>query len=130
VDNSAALTNLSQPLPGQVGDPGLWERFKSSGVFGSSSIDPKTGARLTDQGWGMPALQAGLGLFNAWMGMKQYGLAKDSFNENKRQFGLNFDAQKQTTNSALEDRQRARVASNPSAYQSVGDYMAQNGIRG
>ncbi len=62
--------------------------------------------------------------------MKQYNLAKDTLNENKRQFGLNWDAQKATVNSQLEDRQRARVASNPSAYQSVSAYMDQNRIKG
>lgn len=86
--------------------------------------------RMTDMGVGMPALQAASGLFNAYMGMKQYGLYKDQLQESKKQFALNYDAQRQTTNSALEDRQRARVASNAGAYQSVGEYMDQNGIRG
>ena len=60
--------------------------------------------------------------------MKQYGLAKKTLEENKRQFQMNYDAQKQSTNTRLEDRQRARVASNSGAYQSVGDYMAANKI--
>lgn len=85
---------------------------------------------VTQQGWGMPALAVGQGLMNAWLGMKQYGLAKQTLEENKRQFQLNYDAQAKTTNSALEDRQRARVASNAGAYQSVGDYMSQNRIGG
>jgi outer membrane murein-binding lipoprotein Lpp len=63
------------------------------------------------------------------MGMKQYGLAKDTLAANKAQFERNFEAQRRTTNAALEDRQRARVASNPGAYQSVGDYMDQNQVR-
>lgn len=91
-----------------------------------SSYDPMTG--MTQQGWGMPALGAAQGIFNAYMGMKQYGLYKDQLAESKRQFGLNYSAQRQTTNAALEDRQIARVASNPTAYQSVGDYMAKNSI--
>lgn len=61
--------------------------------------------------------------------MKQYGLAEDAFKENQRQFNINYAAQKSLTNSQLEDRQRARVASNPTGYQSVGDYMNQNGIK-
>jgi hypothetical protein len=68
-------------------------------------------------------------LGNLWMGMQQYGLAKDTFNENKRQFGLNYDAQRKSTNSRLEDRQAARVASNPGAYQSISEYMKKNGIQ-
>lgn len=76
-----------------------------------------------------PALQGIGALGSLYMGMKQYGLAKDTLAANKAQFERNFDAQRQTTNAALEDRQRARVASNPGAYQSVGDYMNQNGVR-
>ena len=84
---------------------------------------------VTTQGWGMPALGVASGLLNAFMGMKQYGLAKESLAEGKRQFGLNYAAQRSTTNAQLEDRQRARVASNPGAYQSVGDYMSTYGIK-
>lgn len=80
-------------------------------------------------GWGQLAVGAGSGLMNAFMGMKQYGLAKDSFNENKRQFALNYDAQRASTNTRLADRQAARVAANPNAYQAVADYMKQNGIK-
>lgn len=80
-------------------------------------------------GWGGLALQGLGGAASLYMGMKQYGLAKETLAENKRQFGLEYDAQKTTTNSRLEDRQRARVASNSGAYQSVGDYMNQNRIK-
>jgi len=83
---------------------------------------------VTSGGYGSAALGAASGLFNAFMGMKQYGLAKEGLAESKKQFGLNYDAQRQTTNASLEDRQRARVASNGGAYQSVGDYMNKNAI--
>ena len=110
------------------GGGSMWDSFKNwmkdSGVLGSTDI--KTGIK-TD-GWGGLALGAAQGLGNAFMGMQQYNLAKDTFNENKRQFNLNFEAQRKTTNAALEDRQRARVASNSSAYQSVGDYMNKYGV--
>ena len=84
---------------------------------------------LGPNGWGGLALNAAGGLASTFLGMKQYGLAKQTLEENKRQFGLNYAAQRQTTNTRLEDRQRARVASNANAYQSVGDYMATNGIK-
>lgn len=80
-------------------------------------------------GWGGFALGAANSLASMYFGMQQYGLAKQTLAENKRQFQLNYDAQKQTTNTALEDRQRARVASNPGAYQSVGEYMDKNGVK-
>ncbi len=81
------------------------------------------------QGWGGLALGAASALGNSYMGMKQYGLAKDALKQQQRQFDINFGAQRQMVNSQLEDRQRARVASNPEAYQSVGEYMNQNRIR-
>lgn len=91
----------------------------SGGVF-SNMLGPN--------GWGGMALSAAGGLASTFLGMKQYGLAKQTLAENKRQFQMNYDAQKQTTNTRMEDRQAARVASNPGAYQSVGDYMAKNRI--
>lgn len=98
--------------------------FKDSGFLGSMDANGNK-----TQGWGGMALGAVQGLGSAFMGMKQYGLAKEAFNESKRQFQLNYDAQKQSTNTALEDRQRARVASNSGAYQSVGEYMSANGVK-
>lgn len=78
------------------------------------------------------AIGQGLGVFSGlaqtYMGMKQYGLAKKDFRQRREEFGLNYDANRQLTNARLRDRQSARVASNPQAYQSVGDYMAQNEI--
>jgi hypothetical protein len=65
---------------------------------------------------------------SGFMGMQQYGLAKKTLEESKRQYDQNYSAQRQTVNTQLEDRQRARVASNPGAYQSVSDYMSQNRI--
>lgn len=94
-------------------------------LSGSSSW---TDGMLGPGGWGGMALNAAGGLMQGFLGMKQYGLAKKTLEENKRQFQMNYDAQKQSTNTRLEDRQRARVASNSGAYQSVGDYMGANKI--
>lgn len=109
--------------------PGLWDKFtqgfKDSGFLGS--FDKTTGVK-TD-GWGMPAMQAAQGLANAYMGMKQYGLFKDQLNFQKESFAKNYAAQQATLNTQLEDRQRARVASNAGAYQSVGEYMNTNRIK-
>lgn len=124
IDYSADIKSFSNPLPGAV-DVSFADRLRSWGV-----LDSKNANGTMTQGWGIPALGAAQGLFNGWMGLKQYGLFKEQLGEQKRQFGLNYDAQVKTTNSALEDRQRARVASNPGAYQSVGDYMAANRIGG
>jgi len=114
-------------IPTGADPSSMWDGFSSwmdsSGVLGKTLAD---GTKM--QGWGAPLLGAASGLMNGWMGMQQLKLGKDTLANNKRQFQLNFDAQKKTTNAALADRQNARVASNPSAYQSVGDYMKSYGI--
>lgn len=102
---------------------GLSGWLEDSGFLGRTLGD---GTKV--QGWGGAAIGLGQGLLNGWMGMKNLGLMKDQLNFSKEQYRNNYEAQKKTTNSALEDRQRARVASNPGAYQSVGDYMKGYGI--
>ena len=79
-------------------------------------------------GTGQLALNTFTGLANAYLGMKEYGLAKDIFKQNKKEFALNYDANRRLTNARLRDRQAARVASNPGAYQPLSEYMDQNGI--
>jgi hypothetical protein len=76
-----------------------------------------------------PILQGAGALGNVWMGMKNYGLAKDSLKEGKRQFNMNYGAQRDSTNTLMEDRQNARVASNPNFYESTATYMDKNRIR-
>lgn len=132
------LERLSQPIATQHwGDQ--YTMGPPSSAMGELAI-PSIGADIPGQGgnwwdgatgpngWGGLALGAAGGLASAFMGMKQFGLAKQTLAENKRQFQMNYDAQKQTTNTRLEDRQRARVASNSGAYQSVGDYMGANKV--
>lgn len=104
-----------------------------SGQINGAATSPVQGDWLSNfggkDGWGNTAI-GGIGaLASTFLGMKQYGLAKQTLEENKRQFQLNYDAQRQMTNTRLEDRQRARVASNPGAYQSVGAYMGANGVK-
>lgn len=103
--------------------PNMWQQFKD-GFRGST--DTKTGIK-TD-GFGGLAIGAASGLMGGYLGMQQLDLARDSAAEAKRQFGMNWDAQRTSTNTSLRDRQAARVASNPGAYQSVGEYMNQNRI--
>lgn len=98
------------------------------GLF-SSFLQQRDANGVLSGGWGTTALGAAQGLGNLYMGMQQYGLAKKALQQSKDQFEKNYAAQRTTTNASLEDRQRARVASNPGAYQSVGDYMNQHGIR-
>ena len=118
----------STPYPMAAGGGGWWENFnktlKDSGFLTSTD---KNG--LTTQGWGGMAFAAGQGLLNAYTGMKQLDLYKDQLAFQKESFNKNYEAQRSTINSQLEDRQRARVASNSGAYQSVGEYMDKNRIK-
>lgn len=97
---------------------GIWDSFLG--------YTDKNGTRF--DGWGGMALGSANGLFNAYMGMKQLGLFKDQLNFQKDSFERNYAAQRDTLNTQMADRQAARVASNPGAYQSVSDYMAKNRI--
>lgn len=119
---------LTDALPG-AGISGIGLGGTAGNASNGGFLGGMIGTKETP-GWGGLALGGASALLSGIMGFKQLGLAKKSLAENKRQFNLNFDAQRRTTNSMLEDRQRARVASNPGAYQSVGDYMNQNGVRG
>lgn len=125
-DWSSAL--MMGPPVSAMGDGPSIPQHGATGPFSGGSGNWWDGA-TGPNGWGNTAI-GGLGvLASTFLGMKQYGLAKQTLAENKKQFQMNYDAQKQTTNTRLEDRQRARVASNAGAYQSVGDYMGTNGIR-
>lgn len=104
-------------LPQVPLDPSGWDR-----AFGYTD---KNGAHT---GWASTALGALQGIGNAYMGMKQYGMAEDALKEQKRQFNLNYGAQKSAFNSQIEDRQRARVAANPGAYDDTVTYMKKYGL--
>jgi hypothetical protein len=104
---------------GNIGSPSLFDSF----------LQNRRADGSTSGGYGMAALGVAQGLGNLYLGMKQYNLAKDTLAANKEQFAKNYEAQRTTTNASLEDRQKARVASNPGAYQSVSEYMEQNRVR-
>ena len=94
------------------------------GWFTKDAILGKNG----QQGWGNMALGALQGIGGAYMGMKQYGLAKDALAQSQSQFDKNYNAQRQTMNTQLEDRQRARVAATDGRAESVESYMNRNRI--
>lgn len=121
---SGVPNDVGAGFPTAASEMGLWDKIKGSGFLTQTD---KNG--LTTQGWGGLALGGAQGIANLWMGMQQYGLAKKQLSESKRQFDLNYGAQRQTANTRMEDRQAARVASNSGAYQSVDAYMAKNAIK-
>lgn len=90
--------------------------LRNSGFLGSDG----------NQGWGGMALGAAGGLGNLYLGLQQYGLAKDTLQFNKDQFAANYGAQRLSYNTQLEDRQRARVAATNGGAESVSSYMDRN----
>lgn len=129
VRNGVQVVDQGQGFAGQIGNAGStnpagggW--FSREALFGG--VDAKSGFQTN--GWASTALGAAGSLMSGYMAMKQYGLAKDQLAESKRQFNKNFEANRKSVNTRLEDRQAARVASNPNAYQSVGEYMNKNKV--
>lgn len=118
---------MSSAATSDLTNQGWMARFnaalQNSGALGSTNMS--TGVR-TD-GWGAPAINLLGGLTNLFMGMKQYGLAKQVAADSRSQFERNFNAQRQTINTRMEDRQRARVSADPNA-ESVDSYMKRNRV--
>lgn len=102
--------------------PGQFTRMQN--IFGGTAAD---GSRT--MGAAMPLIQGAASLGNLYMGMKNYGLAKDSMKESRRQFDMNYGNQRDATNTYMEDRQRARNAASPGQVESTEDYMNRNRIR-
>jgi hypothetical protein len=120
--NAAYINSGGAPGPAAAA-PGWVQNMRDWGVLGQTD---KNG--IYQQGWGGLALGAAQGLGSLYLGMQQYNLAKDSLAASKAQFERNFANQVKTTNTNLEDRQRARVASNGGAYESVDSYMNKNRV--
>ena len=120
VGTPAPAQGLSNLFSSLFADKGM---FSQSGMFGG--LDDKG---IASGGWVGPAAGIASTIFGAIQGNKQLSMAEDRFKESKRQFNANYAAQRQSTNTQLEDRQRARVASNPGAYESVSSYLDKNRI--
>ena len=127
----APTTNAAFDMGGS-GTPqmGLWDKMGTSD-FWLGSKNNTTG--MQTMGAASPLIQGMSGLMNGFMAMKQYGLSKDIFNNNKQQFERNFAAQKNTTNSQLSDRQDRRnadaAANGVTGTPSTADYMAKWGVK-
>ena len=119
-------------LPGQASSIPLLESLEVSphlqlGAMPTANYTaPGIGGFL--QNYGGTLLGGIQGLGNLFMGMKQYGLAKDALKESKRQFELNYDAQRKLTNARLGDRQDARRAADPERHMTREEYLAQYGV--
>lgn len=84
------------------------------------------------QGWGNLALgtaQAGLG---AYLGMKQYGLAKKAFEHQKDAWNKEYEVNKNLTNERLETRQNRRIAESGVTgmqHQDTASFMSRYGVK-
>mgnify|MGYP000665068719 FL=1 len=112
-------------------NPTMWGKIKQGGSDLVGSFMPKINAetgKLETLGWGMPALQGLSSLGNLYLGMKNYGLAKDQLRTQKDQFNMNYNNQRQLLNTQMEDRQRTEAGGSSKA-ESVDSYMARNRIK-
>jgi hypothetical protein len=116
-----------------TGKMNFMDELKNTPWLGSTNSQGIKQMGLADYGLG--ALSAGL---SAFMGMKQYGLAKKQFDFQKDAWNKEFDTAGRITNSRLADRQDRRVAEagNMAAWtgssakpRSTADYMAQYGVK-
>ena len=77
--------------------------------------------------------KVGVGLFTGgftgWNGFQQNKLMERNMNMQAAQYREQMGLSKSNYNSKLEDRQRARVAGNPAAYESVDSYMKKYGAK-
>lgn len=78
--------------------------------------------------YGQLGLGAVNGLLSGYLGLNNLSLAKSQAAQAQNNWNKQWDANVKTTNAALSDRQAARVASNPNAYESVDSYMKKYGI--
>jgi hypothetical protein len=77
---------------------------------------------------GQLGLGAASGLLNGYLGFQNLGVAKKQAKQAQQNWDKQWSANVKNTNAALSDRQAARVASNPGAYESVDSYMKKYGI--
>lgn len=125
------VPSVNSETPGGGGMfQGLSDIWNGSGFLSKQSMLGGTDERgVSTKGWAPVALGMGQAIMGGIQGQQAMKLAQSQFKEQKRQFDLNYGAQRTSMNTELEDRQRARVASNPGAYQSVSSYMDKNRIK-
>ena len=82
----------------------------------------------------MGGVQAFTGLANAYTGYKNYGLARDQLDENKKQFNLNFNSQAGLVNNQLADQHALRADAAKSTgnmnFGTEAQYLEDRGVRG
>ncbi len=91
--------------------------FSQQGMFG-------------DNGWFMPAVNTAMGFGNLYMGLKNYGLAKDSFKLNRDAMKTNLANQSKLVNRQIQSRQEFVNKYNPERAEDINTYMKNWGVSG
>lgn len=123
------------------GQPSSMFEFADLGSIAKKSFQPQGGMKnwmfgeynpdtgTNTPAYGMQTLGAALGVGQALLGFKQYKMGKKAFKRSIFESDRNYNAQKQTINTAMEDRARANYSANPNFYQSPEQYMNENRIK-
>lgn len=130
-DQGSVAPSLDSMSTGFTNSANTFNNTSLTGSGGSGSFLDSILGGMGDMS-GLQMGQLGLGgvnsLLQGYLGFQNLGLAKKQYQSQLDQFNKQWDANKKLTNASLADRQAARVASNPNAYQSVDDYMKKYGI--
>lgn len=98
---------------------------QGNSLYQTPGLATQAPSSLQYAGAGINALQ---GLASVYLGFQNANTAKSEAAQAQSNWNKQWDANVKTTNASLSDRQAARVASNPTAYQSVDSYMSKYGI--
>lgn len=108
VTGSDNLSNVLQGIfNGQPNNTGAQTAGTSGNWLTNTFMNKEGGLDMGNLGSLFDGLKS---VFGIWGGLQQLGMAKDAFNFEKEAYIENRDNQKQSYNSTLEDRQRARAA--------------------
>lgn len=128
----AGLTPWQTDLQSSINN----QTYTALGLDSNGAYIPKGNPGFNFPDWASKnadLLKAGVGLvtggLGAWNGYQQNKLTRQGMNQQASQFREQMNISKQNINRNLEDRQAARVASNPNAYMSVSDYMNRYGVK-
>lgn len=124
--NDSTQSGIVPATPGMAGAGIL--NTSTPNTFNTPSLTTATDS-LSGLQLGQLGLGLGNGLLSGYLGFQNLGLAKKQADQAQNNWNKQWSANVKNTNAALEDRQKARVASNPNAYESVDSYMKKYGIK-
>lgn len=124
-NGDSAQTGTVPATPGMTGSSILSGAAPNS--FNTNSMSNSSGG-VSGLQLGQLGLGLGNGLLSGYLGFQNLAMAKDQARQAQSNWNKQWGANVKSTNAALADRQKARIASNPNAYESVDAYMKKYGI--